>query len=364
LDKSPAFFAEPRPRDFTARVPRKGRSAGEHGKRKHRGRSLIALAMAIAVPAFAAPGEWSPLPSFEEQAAVEPVTPMGFETPGESFPGSAFFYVEDPEFIPAEDPLTDEEAALAETPAARPFLLGGTRIDKSRALRCMTMAIYYEAARESEDGQRAVAQVVLNRVAHPSYPDNVCGVVFQGSERSTGCQFSFTCDGSLARQPQRSYWDRAQKVAAAALAGSVYQPVGLATHYHTIWIHPYWADSLSKIGEIGAHRFYRWKGMAGMPGAFTAAYAGNEPLPAPKPKAPGQTAPIADPVELARIYEATHPVPAAHRPETGPAAMPAPAYSAAIEAQGGDARFTGERLPASGSVREEYSRSGEWISTR
>jgi hypothetical protein len=73
---------------------------------------------------------------------------------------------------------------------------------------------------------------------------------------------------------------------------------------------------------------------------------------------------LADPVELARIYEQTHPLPAAHRAEAAPAIMPTPAYSAAIEAQGGDAQFTGGRLPESGSVREEYARSGEWISTR
>jgi hypothetical protein len=366
LDKYLAFSAEPRPRDFTAFVPRTARAIGGGGQRKHWGRRLAALALAIAVPAFAAPSEWQPFPSFMAEDAPAPeVVPMGFETPGESFPGSAFFYVEDPEFVPAEEVPAEDDAGLPDAAAARPFVLGGTQIDKARALQCMTMAIYYEAARESEDGQRAVAQVVLNRVAHPSYPANVCGVVFQGSERTTGCQFSFTCDGSLARQPQRSYWDRARKIAAAALAGSVYKPVGLATHYHTIWIHPYWADSLAQVGTIGAHRFYRWKGLAGLPGAFTAAYAGNEPLPAPKPRSPGaEPAAAADPVQLARIYEETHPIPAAHRVEYAPAIAPAPTYSAAIEAQGGDAQFTGSRLPESGTVRDEYARSGEWISTR
>jgi spore germination cell wall hydrolase CwlJ-like protein len=74
---------------------------------------------------------------------------------------------------------------------------------------CLTAAIYYEAASEPDDGQRAVAQVVLNRVAHPAYPKTVCGVVYQGSERGTGCQFTFTCDGALARKPSRYFWDRA-----------------------------------------------------------------------------------------------------------------------------------------------------------
>jgi hypothetical protein len=78
-----------------------------------------------------------------------------------------------------------------------------------RSLQCMTEAIYYEAGNEPIDGQRAVAQVILNRMRSSVYPHSVCGVVYQGSERKTGCQFTFTCDGSLARAPARASWDRA-----------------------------------------------------------------------------------------------------------------------------------------------------------
>ena len=120
----------------------------------------------------------------------------------------------------------------ARTPAheaARGFVSRGTGIDKARALDCLAKAVYYEAASESEGGQRAVAQVVLNRVAHPAYPKTVCGVVYQGSQRRTGCQFSFTCDGSLARKPSATYWARALAVSRRALSGQVYAPVGLAT---------------------------------------------------------------------------------------------------------------------------------------
>src|SRR3546814_17339709 len=69
---------------------------------------------------------------------------------------------------------------------------------------CLTAAIYYEAAQESESGKRGVAQVVLNRARHPAFPSSICGVVYQGSERKTGCQFTFTFDGSLARKPSRA----------------------------------------------------------------------------------------------------------------------------------------------------------------
>ncbi|WP_336973143.1 cell wall hydrolase [Sphingobium aromaticiconvertens] len=163
-------------------------------------------------------------------------------------------------------------------PAATSFYLpiGDGRAFLS-AINCMTSAIYYEAASESDDGQRAVGQVVLNRVRHPAFPNSVCGVVFQGSERRTGCQFSFTCDGSLARIPSVQGWARARRIASEVLAGHVFAPVGWATHYHTDWVAPYWAPTLTKISVIGAHIFYRWPDNWGRPGAFSQAYAGAEP---------------------------------------------------------------------------------------
>jgi hypothetical protein len=138
-------------------------------------------------------------------------------------------------------------------------------VDMQNALECLTAAVYYEARSESEDGQRAVAQVVLNRVRHPAFPKSVCGVVYQGSNRTTGCQFSFTCDGSLNRARQPAAWDRARRIASDALSGYVYPTVGVATHYHTTAIHPWWADSLAKAVTIGAHVFYRWRGAWGDP---------------------------------------------------------------------------------------------------
>src|SRR5690606_25902319 len=104
--------------------------------------------------------------------------------------------------------------------------------DRRRAIRCLTQAAYYAAALEPRNGQEAVAQVVLNRVRDPNFPASVCGVVYQGAERVTGCQFSFTCDGSLARTPIAWAWNRAESVARAALDGFVADWVGTATHYH------------------------------------------------------------------------------------------------------------------------------------
>jgi spore germination cell wall hydrolase CwlJ-like protein len=172
-----------------------------------------------------------------------------------------------------------------DTPAGR-FLTGKAgKEDVARAIECLAQALYYEAGSESADGARAVAQVVLNRVRHPGYPPSVCGTVYQGSERVTGCQFTFTCDGSLRRIPSRAGWDRARKIATEALTkGAVFAPVGHATHYHANYVVPYWAASLRKQVQIGAHIFYRLPGALGGPDAFSQRYARNEPLP-PSPTA-------------------------------------------------------------------------------
>jgi spore germination cell wall hydrolase CwlJ-like protein len=162
---------------------------------------------------------------------------------------------------------------------ARPFVFAAaTPADRARALRCLTQGIYYEAALESTRGQEAVAQVILNRVRDPNYSSSVCGVVFEGAERVTGCQFSFTCDGSLARPPVAWAWDRARVVAERALSGHVAAEVGTATHYHADYVHPWWSPTLAKITQIGAHIFYRWKGLAGETAAFKQGYSGREPV--------------------------------------------------------------------------------------
>ena len=183
-------------------------------------------------------------------------------------------------------PLTPEEAqklnaerpveAAAANPAA-PFKLRADEISRLRAIDCLTQAIYYEAASEGVDGGRAVAQVVLNRVRHGGYPNSVCGVVYQGSQRATGCQFTFTCDGSLARTPVAYLWQRSRQIASEALAGRIFAPVGYATHYHADYVVPYWAASLDKVAVVGRHIFYNFRGASGSRSAFRQGYAGSEP---------------------------------------------------------------------------------------
>lgn len=220
-------------------------------------------------------------------------------------------------------PLSGEAARLwnasvdRETLArpAKPFHFEPPGVeDRGRAISCLTAAIYYEAGSESAAGQRAVAQVVLNRLRHPDFPKTVCGVVFEGSERATGCQFTFTCDGSLARTPSRSGWRRAETVAEEALAGSVDPAVGYATHYHAVYVVPYWSPGLLKVATIGAHIFYQRPGRRGDPATFVGKYAGGEqltPLDGVEGKetamleVPPPPAPIVSDVEVASAIAAT-----------------------------------------------------------
>jgi hypothetical protein len=185
--------------------------------------------------------------------------------------------------------------STAPNPPARRFVAPTDDIESyHRALDCLTAAIYYEAASETAAGQAAVAQVVINRSRHPAFPRTICGVVFEGSQRTTGCQFTFTCDGALARVPSREGWTRARAVATAALNGFVATGVGLATHYHTDWVAPYWAPRLTKLVQIGTHIFYTWKGVWGLPAAFSGDYASPEPV-------IGKMSALASPVEILQI---------------------------------------------------------------
>jgi len=261
--------------------------------------------------------------------------------------------------VPGTPFLVGDQAAIANAaipvssgplPAANAYVFTGrTPLDQLRSADCLAQAIYYEARSESEDGQRAVAQVVLNRVRHPAWPNSVCGVVYQGALRpGGGCQFTFTCDGSLAVRPYGPGWSEAQRIAAEALAGRTYAPIGLSTHYHTNAVFPAWAPQLVKTATIGAHIFYRLPGLAGAPGAFADAYSGTEPFPRP-------TMTLVASRDSALVPAAT--AAAAATPIVARAALPALPPSDIPQ----DTRWAVTNLPDSG-VREEHAQSGQWRS--
>jgi spore germination cell wall hydrolase CwlJ-like protein len=132
-------------------------------------------------------------------------------------------------------------------------------LDGARDLDCLTQAVYYEARGESVRGQAAVAQVVLNRVRHPSFPKTICAVVFQGAGLGKAdCQFSFVCDGSMRQPLDVEAWDKAQHIAARALSGAVVAEIGNATHFHATRLGPQWGDGLVKVATVGLHVFYKF----------------------------------------------------------------------------------------------------------
>ncbi len=258
-----------------------------------------------------------------------PAVPMGYEA-DDHFPGAALLLVGTPVShgatgttplppLPAMARLTGGAAADGSVASAPPFQPRGSTLDRARALRCLTDAVYYEAANEPDAGQRAVAQVVLNRVRHPAFPATVCGVVFQGADMPV-CQFSFACDGAMARARAPAAWNRARRVAARALAGEVFAPVGLATHYHTYAVTPAWNRTLVMTGAFGAHFFHRWKGWWGTPAAFQDRYAGGEPRPEPGPAE--AVLPVVSPVVRATANPTAAPA-FIHDSVPSPAATPA-----------------------------------------
>lgn len=124
---------------------------------------------------------------------------------------------------------------------------------------CLSEAVYYEARSETRSGQMGVAEVILNRVRSKHYPNSICEVVYQGSERRTGCQFSFTCDGSMNVMPSGKPWERSKDIASLSLNGFAPKLTDNATHYHTTSVDPVWAATLKYDGQIGSHKFYRFK---------------------------------------------------------------------------------------------------------
>ena len=146
--------------------------------------------------------------------------------------------------------------------------------DSARQMQCLAEAVYFEARSEPEDGQAAVAQVVLNRVRSGNYPANVCGVVYQDRNRPFACQFSFACEGKSLRIEEPGPWAVAVRIAQNVASGAVYNPqVGEAVNYHANYVMPYWASTLQRVDRIGHHIFYKLRGgqtASAAPGAIAA----------------------------------------------------------------------------------------------
>lgn len=166
---------------------------------------------------------------------------------------------------PKQAALVDEKTATAEDEKKK-----GSHWWVARSLpasvitatqqKCLAEAIYFEARGEPWKGQVAVAQVVLNRVKNPTYPGNICGVVYQNKHRRNRCQFSFACDGKKDRIRSQHHWVVAQKIAREITSGKHWLTgVGASTHYHATYVRPRWARRMKRLTRIGRHIFYKTK---------------------------------------------------------------------------------------------------------
>lgn len=154
-------------------------------------------------------------------------------------------------FIPDIEP---QDHAWAATP-----LPASVFSDKEQ--KCLAEGIYFEARGESVKGQAAVAQVILNRVRNPHYPDTICGVVYQNEDWRNRCQFSFACDRIPDIIASPRHWKIAREIAMAVTAGKIwFKDVGSATHYHATYVSPAWGPTMKRVEKIGKHIFYRTYG--------------------------------------------------------------------------------------------------------
>lgn len=279
-------------------------------------RGPAAIVVAALLSSYTLPADriHIPLPMSSTLASARIFTPFA------TAPGSA-----EPAISPVDARLMNARRALDAAPGAGlPYRFAGSEGDRQRALTCLAAAAWYEAG-DDPAGERAVIQVVLNRIRHAAYPASVCGAVFQGSELSTGCQFTFTCDGALVRRPGAAAWGRARALAAAALDGAVDPVVGDATHYHADYVYPYWAPTLAKLATVGAHVFYRFpwgggrKAALGVPEPVVPQLVAIFGEGGEVPAEPGPTAPSPLPVAAALVP--------AHPTALTPGLIPGPSAS-------------------------------------
>ena len=154
-------------------------------------------------------------------------------------------------------------ADLLSTYAAKKFTPTVKKVQLSNSEKlCLTQAIYHEARGESETGQWAVANVIINRAMSHKFPTTLCGVVFQNADQGFHrCQFTFACDGKSDMGTETGAWNKAQKMAQVAYKefkqGDTPGVIPTnALYYHTVSVNPNWSDKFKRVATIGAHEFY------------------------------------------------------------------------------------------------------------
>ena len=204
------------------------------------------------VPQSRSPDMASPEPAMADAAVSEPAV----SEPAVPQPAGATLHLAALPPVSAQTSLTPKSPPQGQSQYAALI----PEAHQFREMRCLAEAIYFEARSEPEDGQAAVAQVVLNRVRHENYPDSVCGVVYQNRHRFLACQFTFACEGRALRITEADSWRVAVQIATDVVSGKIYlSDVGASTHYHADYVRPRWAKRLKRMDAIGRHTFYKLK---------------------------------------------------------------------------------------------------------
>lgn len=224
------------------------------------GITVASAALASATSPLPATGEITPLdpegatPSVARAVSLASITPAGFDAMPVEIAAL-------PKFSRGPKGIVRSNAPVVGIVPDHPdyaALIDGTKAESEQ--RCLAEAVYFEARSEPEEGQAAVAQVVMNRVMSGLYPASVCAVVFQNHQRRNACQFSFACEGHALRITETESWTNAVRIAREVTEGSTYvSDVGGATHYHADYVRPTWARQLTKMDVIGRHIFYKLK---------------------------------------------------------------------------------------------------------
>ncbi|MGI9169516.1 MAG: cell wall hydrolase [Caulobacteraceae bacterium] len=251
----------------------------------------------------------------QAHAAIEAVPPKHAPPKATSFAASAIG-VADPAGSSIAPPAPSSIPPIA-AKRSKPAPAADERVS-ARDLECLAAAVYYEARGEAAAGQAAVAQVVLNRARTPSFPKNVCGVVYQGA-RGHECQFSFVCDGAMRRAREPAAWTRARDVAGRALHGYVMAAIGKATCFHAARL----GGGGGRVVRLGGHVFFGGAGRGWPASAYrTVLLAHADPARPERPRPtfpPGVPTPVSvtTPVALSPAPPPNSMAPAAAPPAAG-----------------------------------------------
>ena len=171
--------------------------------------------------------------------------------------------------VPEPKPVTVEPIApppiLEEPPIVEPVV--EEIFYSERDIECLALNSYYESRNQSVAGQIAVAQVVLNRVESPNFPDTICEVIQQGPTYTNWkgnempvrdrCHFSWWCDGKsdipVDVQTYHRILDRVQEL----LYSDTVDITDGSLYYHADYVEPFWSSYYERTMVIDDHIFYR-----------------------------------------------------------------------------------------------------------